>query len=151
VRVIGAGVGGPGSRDGQLKRPFGLRFSADGAAICVADWGNGRTSLFCVVDGGFKRHVAVGLRGPRDVEVVEGGWLVSCSASDTVELWGDVSVGYAVVLGDDPPSGWARLVVGAEMRTGSSGPPSPLRLWLMWGWLCEIGATNAFRYPAYGG
>jgi hypothetical protein len=94
VRVIGAGVGGPGSRDGQLKRPFGLRFSADGAAICVADWGNGRTSLFCVVDGGFKRHVAVGLRGPRDVEEVEGGWLVSCSASDTVEFLGDIGVGY---------------------------------------------------------
>jgi hypothetical protein len=89
VRVIGGGLGGPGSRDGQLDMPYGLRFSADGTGICVTDWGNGRASVFRVGDGGFVRHMATGLSGPLDVEEVEGGWLVACYGSDTVEFVGD--------------------------------------------------------------
>jgi hypothetical protein len=78
VRVIGGGFGGPGSGDGQLKGPHGLRFSGDGSVICVADWHNGRASVFRVGDGGFERHMATGLSFPSDVEEVEGGWLVVC-------------------------------------------------------------------------
>jgi hypothetical protein len=78
VRVIGGGFGGPGDRDGQLKAPYGLRFSGDGSAICVADRGNGRASVFRLGDGRFERHMVTGLRGPHDVEEVEGGWLVAC-------------------------------------------------------------------------
>jgi len=37
VRVIGGGFWGPGSRDGQLDTPHGLRFSGNGSTICVAD------------------------------------------------------------------------------------------------------------------
>jgi hypothetical protein len=88
VRVIGGGLGGPGSRDGQLKAPYGLRFSGGGSAICVADVGNKRASMFRVVDGGFVRHIATGLTCPIDVEEVEGGWLVACAGSDTVEFVG---------------------------------------------------------------
>jgi hypothetical protein len=69
--------------------PYGLRFSGDGSAICVADAGNNRTSVFRVGDGVFLRHVAKGLFAPFDVEEVEGGWLVVCFASHTVEFVGD--------------------------------------------------------------
>ena len=86
VRVIGGGFGGPGDRDGQLDMPYGLRFSGDGSAICVADRGNGRASVFRVGDGGFVRHMAKRLKGPCDVEEVEGGWLVACIGSHTVEF-----------------------------------------------------------------
>jgi hypothetical protein len=86
VRVIGGGFGGPGSRDGQLKVPFGLRFSGDGSAVCVADRWNDRASVFRVDDGGFVRHIATGLKWPWDVEEVEGGWLVACYGSQTVEF-----------------------------------------------------------------
>ena len=83
VRVIGRGVG---YSDGQLQQPYGLRFSGDGAAICVADWRNGRVSLFHVGDGRFVRHIATELNGPRDVEEVKNGWVVACWGSDTVEF-----------------------------------------------------------------
>ncbi len=86
VRVIGGGFGGPGSRDGQLNGPFGLRFSRDGSAVCVADTGNGRASVFRVGDGGLVRHMATGRRFMVDVEEVEGGWLVACYYLHRVEL-----------------------------------------------------------------
>ncbi len=86
VPVFGGGFGGPGSRDGQLNGPFGLRFSRDGSAVCVADTGNGRASVFRVGDGGFVRHMATGLSSPRDVEEVDGGWLVACYYLHRVEL-----------------------------------------------------------------
>jgi DNA-binding beta-propeller fold protein YncE len=79
VRVIGGGFGGPGS-GGQLRRPYGLRFSKDGSAIIVTDRGNNRASMFRVGDGGLVRHVATGLSYPWDVEEVEGGWLVVCGS-----------------------------------------------------------------------
>ena len=40
VRVLAGGFGGPGSADGQLQRPFGLRFSRSGAGLAVADFNN---------------------------------------------------------------------------------------------------------------
>ncbi len=86
VRVIGGGFGGPGNRDGQLHGPFGLRISGDGSGVCVADYRNGRASMLRVGDGGFVRHMAMGLSGPFDVEEVEGGWLVACWDSHTVEF-----------------------------------------------------------------
>jgi hypothetical protein len=89
VRVIGGGLGVPGPSDGQLKGPHGLRFSGDGSVICVADWHNGRASVFRVGDGRFVRHVATRRTYPRDVEEVEGGWLVACVGSQTVEFVGD--------------------------------------------------------------
>jgi DNA-binding beta-propeller fold protein YncE len=88
VRVVGGGFGGPGSADGQLDRPRGLRFTGDGTGLAVADWGNGRVSVFRVEDGSFARHVATGLGFPRDVEEVEGGWLVACGNSNTIEFVG---------------------------------------------------------------
>jgi hypothetical protein len=89
VRVIGGGFGDPGSLDGQLTMPYGLRFSGDGSVICVADFGNDRASVFRVGDGGFVRHMATGLGSLRDVEEVEGGWLVACGGWDSVDFLGD--------------------------------------------------------------
>jgi hypothetical protein len=88
VREVAGGFGGPGSADGQLRRPFGLRFTGDGSGLAVADLGNRRVSVFRVEDaqdGSFVRHVATGLSGPCDVEECEGGWLVVCLISDTIE------------------------------------------------------------------
>jgi hypothetical protein len=88
VRVVAGGFGGPGSADGQLDCPRGLRFSGDGTGLAVADDGNARVSVFRVEDGSFARHVATGLDGPFDVEECEGGWLVACFDSDTIEFVG---------------------------------------------------------------
>jgi hypothetical protein len=88
VQVLGAGFGVPGSRDGQLALPHGLRFSRDGTAICVAELANRRVSLFRVGDGSFVRHVVMGQGRPNDVEEVEGGWLVACTGSNSVEFIG---------------------------------------------------------------
>ena len=86
VRVIGGGFGGS---DGQLKWPYGLRFSGDESAICVADRGNDRASVFRVSDGGFVRHVVTGLRGLDCVEEVEDRWVVACDGSHTVVFVND--------------------------------------------------------------
>jgi hypothetical protein len=89
VRVVAGGFGGPGSADGQLKHPYGLRFTSDGTGLAVVEWGSSRVSVFRVEDGSFARHVATGLDGsPFDVEECEGGWLVACGGSDTVEFVG---------------------------------------------------------------
>jgi hypothetical protein len=94
VRVVGGGFGGPGSADGHLRCPRGLRFSGDGTGLAVADRGNNRVSVFRVEDGSFARHVATGLGGPYDVEECEGGWLVACFDSQTIEfVGGDVDGG----------------------------------------------------------
>jgi hypothetical protein len=93
VRVVG-GYGDLGSADGQLHRPHGLRFTGDGTGLAVVDYGSGRVSVFRVEDGSFARHVATGLDRPFDVEECEGGWLVACYGSDTIEfVGGDVGGG----------------------------------------------------------
>jgi hypothetical protein len=113
VRVIGGGFGGPGSLDGQLKLPLGLRFSGDGFAICVADYWNGRASVLRVGDGGFVRHMATGLSLPWDVEEVEDGWLMVSFDSHTVEFVGDGGGG---VGGGRPSLGKARGGLGTGER-----------------------------------
>jgi DNA-binding beta-propeller fold protein YncE len=89
VQVIGGGFGRPGPRDGQLNRPHGLRFNGDGSVICVADRSNDRASMFRVDNGDFVRHIDTSLCYPKDVEEVEGGWLVACTCSHTVVFVSD--------------------------------------------------------------
>jgi hypothetical protein len=81
-------VAAPGTIDGQFYRPYGLRFTGDGAGLAVAGRWNHRVSVFRVEDGSFARHVATELAGPLDVEECEGGWLVACARSDTIEFVG---------------------------------------------------------------
>jgi hypothetical protein len=62
--------------------------------------------MFRVGDGGFVRHIAMGLSYPLDVEEVEGGWLVACGyPSETVEFVGDAGAGTGD--GDRPSLGKA--------------------------------------------
>jgi hypothetical protein len=84
MRVIEAGF---------VTNPCGLRFSRDGSSICVADCCNHRASVFHVADGGFVGHIASGLTNACDVEEVEGGWLVACFGSHTVEFVSDGPAG----------------------------------------------------------
>ncbi len=86
VRMVGGGFGGPGSADGRLWCPYGLRFTGDGTGLAVADGGNYRVSVFRVEDGSFARHVATELSRPLDVEECEGGWLVACWDGGTIEF-----------------------------------------------------------------
>jgi hypothetical protein len=105
VRIVAGGFGGPSRADGQLWCPTGLRFTCDGIGLMVADRWNDRVSLFCVEDGSFVRHVATEVSCPMDVEECEGGWLVACYGSHTIEF-----VGGVVGDGDDGD----RPVLGEE-------------------------------------
>ncbi len=97
VRVVAGGFGRPGSADGQLWCPFGLRFTCDGTGLVVAEWSTDRVSVFRVEDGSFARHVATGLNFPMDVEECEGGRLVACWGSHTIGfVGGDVDGGCVV-------------------------------------------------------
>ena len=86
VCVVAGGFAGPGCADGQLHQPCDLRFSGDGTGLVVADAANGRVSLLRVEDGSFVRHVATELSYPMDVEGCEGGWLVACWQSHSIEF-----------------------------------------------------------------
>jgi len=71
--------------------PYGLRFTADGLRLAVADYRNGRLTFFCAKDGSFLRHMALPPDVyPRDVEecVIEGGragW-VTCHSGGLVAV-----------------------------------------------------------------
>jgi hypothetical protein len=120
VRVVGGGFGGPGSADGQLYRPRGLRLTAEGTGLAVAESRNGRVSLFRVQDGSFVRHVATGLGGsPYDVEECQGGWLVASWGSHIIDFVGD---------GVDGGAGRARL---GKMGSGDGEFISPTALALV--------------------
>jgi hypothetical protein len=88
VRVVAGGFGCPGRADGELNYPFGLRFTGDGTGLAVADAWNHRVSVSRVEDGSFVQHVATGLDDPMEVEECEGGWLVACYGSHTIEVVG---------------------------------------------------------------
>ncbi len=87
VRVIG------GHCHPQFNMPFGLRFSADGSCICVAERGTGRgsscISLLRVSDGRLLRRMTTATEMAFDVEGVKGGWLVACRSSQPVVFVAD--------------------------------------------------------------
>jgi hypothetical protein len=82
VRVVGEGLGHL-PEGGKLSMPRGLRLTRDGTSLCVSHLD--RISLFRVRDGAFVQHLATGLHGPADVEEVQGGWLVACWRSNSVQ------------------------------------------------------------------
>jgi hypothetical protein len=89
VGVVGGGSGHSSGVDGGLFQPYGLRFTGDGTGLVVADYEAGSVAHFRVADGSLVRRLALGLNGPSDVEELEGGWLVACGSSHTVEFVGD--------------------------------------------------------------
>jgi hypothetical protein len=74
----------------HLQWPTGVRLSADGQHVAVADVELRRVALFRVCDGAFVRYVGVDLWGPMDLEECRGGWLVACGVPQcSVEFVGD--------------------------------------------------------------
>jgi hypothetical protein len=90
VRIMRADCGGPRCTVlcNQLVEPYGLRFTADGTGLVVAS--KDTVSMFHVRDGSFVRHSATGVYNARDVEESEGGWLVACIESRTIEFVSDL-------------------------------------------------------------
>ena len=86
VRVVGDGCGDGG---GQLKSPHGVRLSANGRTVVVADMANGRVAQFDVHTGAWLGDVTRSVRGMTDVEECAGGWLVVCSSSSLVAQVGN--------------------------------------------------------------
>ena len=115
LRVLAGGFRRPGRADGQLNRPFGLRFTGDGTGLAVADVGNDRVSLFRAADGCFERHVTAGLRGLKDileVEECEGGWLVACShPSNSISFVSEGVVRDTLVKAGDAAHGFVQFHV----------------------------------------
>jgi hypothetical protein len=121
VRVVAGGIRRPGGADGQLYCPYGLRFSADGMGLAVADESNHRVSVFRVEDGSFVWHVATGLDAPFDMEECEGGWLVACGyPSHTIEF-----VSGAAVEGGAPSRSASG---GMGLESGEFSCPTALAL-----------------------
>jgi hypothetical protein len=68
----------------------GLRFTADGVGLVVTYPSDQRVSVFLLEDGSFVRDLATGLHRPVDVEEdCDGGWLVACSVTHTVQFVDD--------------------------------------------------------------
>jgi DNA-binding beta-propeller fold protein YncE len=85
LRTLGGEVG---SGDGLLSRPFGVRFTASGHQVLVADCENDRVSVFSTTDGAWVRHAGPSdyhaLKGPYDVLPVAGGALVATNGSQPI-------------------------------------------------------------------
>jgi DNA-binding beta-propeller fold protein YncE len=74
---VAIGSGTAGNADGQLYRPLGITFTADGLYILVADCWNHRVSKFSAASGAFVTHVVSnGISYPRDVLQCEDGRIV---------------------------------------------------------------------------
>jgi hypothetical protein len=80
---VGGGVGG-GGHERLLDRPYGLRFTDDGAHVAVTVLGHGRVTLFRASDGAFVRHAVEGTPLGEDVHKFLDGWLVACCDANTV-------------------------------------------------------------------
>jgi hypothetical protein len=79
VRVLGAGCG-CGAGFGKLRQPCGLRFSADGTSVIVADCGNRRMCVFST--SGMCSATFSGMsESPRDVVELASGTLVAADHS----------------------------------------------------------------------
>jgi hypothetical protein len=70
----------------NCNRPYGLRFTKDGSAVCVTASSTNNICFLRARDGKFDGHLAHGLQVPRDVELVQGGWAVACVNSHSVEF-----------------------------------------------------------------
>jgi len=89
VRKLGSG---PVDCVGMFHMPLGLRFTADGTGLAVADYWNDRVSLFSVPGGAFVRYLATNINWPVDIEEdIEKSdrWFVACWGSDNVEYVAD--------------------------------------------------------------
>jgi hypothetical protein len=91
--------------NGGMRCPYGLRFTADGSRVLVADPGAGCVKVFRVSDGSFVQDLLnTGLEEPWDVEECEDGWIVAhaygCPRVEFLGVGGD-----RVILGERGSSG----------------------------------------------
>jgi hypothetical protein len=91
VRVIGVDHRHGVCRDschlkGHLSFPRGLRFTADGVRLVVMEECHRRLSAFRVEDGSLVGHLGNMLPWADDLEECEGGWLMACPHTDSVEF-----------------------------------------------------------------
>ena len=78
-------VGGmEGTGPGSLSCPHGLRLTADGKGVVVAEAGTRRLSLLLTADGCLSHVVPTPGLQPLDVVECEGGWLVATGNGNTV-------------------------------------------------------------------
>jgi hypothetical protein len=86
--TIGSPTGAHGSGNGQLDCPTGVKFTADGCYILVADYRNSRVSKFSAASGAFIAHVATkaanGIGCPIDVLPLENGSVIVAQTANTV-------------------------------------------------------------------
>jgi hypothetical protein len=102
--------------------------------VVTTDPGNGRLCEFCVGDGRLTASIFVGTRGLRDVEVVDGGWLVACAGTDTIDF---------VVRGDVPdPDAGTHAAGGGEGGSGSGVDLGPQRPFLGISWEGDLGKDD---------
>lgn len=78
-------VGGPGAGPGRLRCPIGVRFADGGSGVVVADGDNGRVCRFHAADGALDGPPTRGLGFPTAIEGYQGGWLVACGGTNSVE------------------------------------------------------------------
>jgi hypothetical protein len=76
LHTIGAAGCGPGHIGNMCT---GLRFTADGSRVLVAEYANNRLSLFRVADGSFESHAGAGLvfDGCKDIEITQSGEILA--------------------------------------------------------------------------
>ena len=90
--------------DGQLGKPLGVAFTADGRCILVADYDNHRVSKFEAASGAFIAHVATnaanGIIFPRDVLQLEDGRMVVAQGCFHAGLFQRMC-GQSVCVGED--------------------------------------------------
>ena len=120
--------------DKEYKRQLAVLKQGPGAA----DAGNGRVSEFRVADGSFLRHLATGLSFLYDVEECDGGWMVACGSSHTIEL-----VASTVVLA------WGRQSWAGRVVCLGSSLSRPRWPWcLAWAFSCVRSGTRAGCKPS---
>lgn len=120
LRVLGRGPK-PGA---VLYRPGGLRFTAGGRVVFVADTSNCRVVAFRVADGAFLRHFTMHDGHPLDIEECAEGWCVAWwMARDdgpTVGLYGPEGM-IGLALGLENPQAVAASPHGLLVRTMCGG------------------------------
>ena len=68
----------------ELWHPRGLRFTADGSKMVIADQSLNCVSTFRVKDGSFEGYATKSVHSPCDVEEWEGGWLVTSQLNSAI-------------------------------------------------------------------
>jgi hypothetical protein len=95
-------VGTPAARQAPQAWLKGLRLTADGRRVAVADFSNCCVHVHSVGDGSLVARVPAPRVYPHDVEEVEGGWLLASSSLGVCRVEGEAGDGAATPAGLPP-------------------------------------------------